>query len=146
MRRLKVPRAVLAAAGVGALIAAGLVLWPLPAPSEPVAARETRVTSVLHQMREPAEAVVPGTVRMAGTGGEAPTVPAATAPRLAGITGSGARARAWLQGADSEVVPLAVGEELDGWRLTGVGRRGVQVKRGDEIRGLELFAAPEGQP
>lgn len=142
MRRLKIPRGVLAAAGGGGLIAAGLVLWPLPAPSEPVAVRESRVTSVLHQMREPAETGTFSGIRMARIGGVEAMVPAATAPRLAGITGSGARARAWLKGADGAVVPLAVGDELDGWRLTGVGRRGAQVKRGDEERGVELFAGP----
>lgn len=130
----------MAGAAGAVLVAAGLAWWPLPAPGGPADVTNAPFAGSVHQARQPADGRSVG-IRMARAVDDVPIASSEVVPRLVGITGSGAQARAWLRSSDGETIAVSVGEELDGWQIRFIRAREVHVAMGGDERQLQVFAS-----
>ena len=61
-----------------------------------------------------------------------------TAPQLLGVASSDSDAIVVVRGSDGQVVRLAQGEAVDGWRIVSIRPRCIDVERGGVTRSLDL--------
>jgi hypothetical protein len=128
--------------GLCALLTLGLLAWPTGAarPLGPPAPERYAGPDIETRRGGP---VVGFALRLGGPAAlpEAAPTPEAL-PVLVGIAGR----QAYLRNAGGEVERVSIGQEIDGWRLVGVGGRVATLRGPDGDRRIEMFANGSAAP
>jgi hypothetical protein len=120
-----------------AVLTFGLLLWPARSLPAAVSGPSPRYRGA-DFVQNPVARLSNISVSLSGTEA-APSAPMVETPSLLGVAGSSAYLRSQATGETSRV---AVGDELDGWKVLSVGARSVTLRGPKGDRRLGLFAAP----
>lgn len=128
--------------GLACLMAAGTIrLWPA---AEPIDAQPPSTARYSGSMLEPARSGITPmpSLRLVSVGGaDAVSASEVAAPNLVGVITAGGTRAAYLRSAESGAVErVAVGGELDGWRVVAVTAANVTLEQDGRLAQAGLFA------
>lgn len=127
--------------GVCALATLALVLAPLPEAATAAAPRSARYVGADFEIRTAAR--LSNFVLSLSAPAAATPTESVPVPTLVGLAG---RSAYFKSAASGEMERISIGEELDGWRLVGIGARAVTLRGSTGDRRLDLFAMPDPTP
>jgi len=123
------------------VITVGLLAWPVRPAQDPAPAPApgSHYAGPEYTVRRTSPATGPGPLRLTSSQPvtAAPATPVVAAPTLVGLVGN---RQAYLRSATSgEIERVAVGSEIDGWRVTAMSGRTVTVNGPGGQQRLQLF-------